>query len=88
MDMGAVVLVAAGLSFIGFSQPGMAEWGRMISSGSALMLSQYPYPFPTGPMYNPWWAWVFPGIFIFIFVIGFNLLGDGLRDIMDPRLRR
>jgi peptide/nickel transport system permease protein len=88
MDLGTVVLTAAALSFIGFSQPGIAEWGRMISAGAPLMFGQYPYPWPDGPAYNPWWAWVFPGIFIIIFVMGFNLLGDGLRDIMDPRLRK
>jgi peptide/nickel transport system permease protein len=88
MDIGVVVLVAAGLSFIGFSQPGIAEWGRLVSEGQQNMFSQYAYPYPGGPLYNPWWMWVFPSIFIFIFVMGFNLLGDGLRDILDPRLRR
>ncbi len=88
MDIGVVVLVAAGLSFIGFSQPHLAEWGRLISAGQAYMFGQVPYPFPDGPLYNPWWMWAFPGIFIFVFVMGFNLFGDGLRDILDPRLRR
>lgn len=88
MDMGAVVLVAAGLSFIGFSQPGLCEWGRMVSGGSTLMFSKYPYPFPDGPLYNPWWAWVIPSVFILVFVMGFNLFGDALRDMMDPRLRK
>jgi peptide/nickel transport system permease protein len=88
MDMGSVVLVAAALSFIGFSTPGLCDWGRMVSSGANLLFAQVPYPFPNGPVYNPWWAWVFPAIFIFIFVMGFNLLGDALRDILDPRARR
>ncbi len=88
MDMGVVVLVTAGLSFIGFSQPGTAEWGRLVFEGQQNMFSQYAYPYPGGELYNPWWMWVFPSMFIFIFVMGFNLLGDGLRDMLDPRLRR
>lgn len=86
MDLGVVVLVAAGLSFIGFGVPsGTAEWGRLISDGQQFFLSTVYYE---GVAYNPWWMWVFPGIFIFLFVMGFNLFGDGLRDILDPRLRR
>lgn len=86
MDIGVVVLVAAGLSFIGFGAPsGTAEWGKMVSDGKDYFTGQ---TFWDGQYYNPWWMWVFPGLMIFIFVMGFNLLGDGLRDIMDPRLRR
>jgi len=86
MDLGTVVLVAAGLSFIGFGPPsGTAEWGRMISDGQQYFISTFYYE---GQAYNPWWMWVFPGIMIFLFVMGFNLFGDGLRDILDPRLRR
>jgi peptide/nickel transport system permease protein len=86
MDLGVVVLVAAGLSFIGFGVPaGTAEWGKLISDGQEMFLSKFYYQ---GVAYNPWWMWVFPGIFIFLFVMGFNLFGDGLRDILDPRLRR
>jgi peptide/nickel transport system permease protein len=76
MDLGTVILVAAGLSFIGFgAKPGQAEWGRMISEGSRFMLDQ------------PWMA-TFPGIAILIVCLGFNLFGDGLRDILDPKMRR
>ena len=75
MDMGAVMLVAAGLSFIGFgAQPGQAEWGRMVADGQAYFIT---YP----------WISFFPGMAIFLTVLGFNLFGDGLRDIMDPKLR-
>jgi peptide/nickel transport system permease protein len=88
LDMGIVVLVAAGLSYIGFSQPNLAEWGRMVADGQGYVFAQVPYPFPDGPVYNPWWTWLFPGMFICVFVLGFNLLGDGLRDLMDPRGRR
>ena len=76
MDMGAVVLNAAGLSFIGLgAPPGTAEWGLMISLGR-------------GHIFHAWWYVFFPGIAIVLFVLGFNLLGDGLRDILDPKLRR
>jgi peptide/nickel transport system permease protein len=89
MDLGVVVLVAAGLAFIGFGPPtGYAEWGRMVADGQMYFLSDVEYPPGSGIFYNPWWIWAFPGMFIFLFVMGFNLLGDGLRDILDPRLRR
>ncbi len=76
LDLGGVVLTAAGLSFIGFgAQPGDAELGIMISSGRQYFLSA------------PWLVF-FPGIFIFLIVLAFNLVGDGVRDVMDPKLRR
>jgi len=76
MDMGAVVLTAAGLSFIGLgASPGTAEWGLMISTGRAYI-------------FQAWWYVFFPGMAIVLFVLGFNLLGDGLRDVLDPKLRR
>ncbi len=85
LDMGTVVLAAAGLSFIGFSQPGLCEWGRMVSAGSQNLFSLVQYG---GEWLNPYWSWVYPGALIFLFVLGFSLLGDGLRDMMDPRGRR
>ena len=76
LDLGAVLLVAAGLSFIGLgASPGTAEWGLMISSGRM-------------HMFHSWWYVTFPGLAIVITVLGFNLLGDGIRDITDPKLRR
>jgi peptide/nickel transport system permease protein len=76
LDLGAVTLSLAGLSFIGFGAgPGEAELGRMIADGRQR--------FPTIPGLT-----FFPGIFIFIMVMGWNLVGDGLRDILDPKLRR
>ena len=76
MDLGNVILTAAGLSFIGFgAQPGAAEWGRMISDGAEYMMN---YP----------WIVTFTGLAILIVCLGFNLFGDGLRDIMDPKMRR
>jgi len=75
-DFGYVVLTAAGLSFIGLGAPvGTAEWGLMINEGAKYMP-------------NYWWSSVFPGVAILVTVLAFNLLGDGLRDILDPRLRR
>jgi peptide/nickel transport system permease protein len=76
LDLGAVLLVAAGLSFIGLgAPPGTAEWGLMISSGRM-------------HMFHAWWYVTFPGLAIVLTVLGFNLLGDGIRDITDPKLRR
>ena len=76
LDLGAVLLVAAGLSFIGLgASPGTAEWGLMISEGRTVM-------------FHAWWYVTFPGIAILLVVLGFNLLGDGLRDVTDPKLRR
>jgi peptide/nickel transport system permease protein len=76
MDMGFVILTAAGLSFIGLgAQPPSPEWGAMLSLGRSYLR-------------EAWWVATFPGLAILITVLGFNLLGDGLRDILDPRLRR
>jgi peptide/nickel transport system permease protein len=75
MDMGMAILAAAGLGFIGVgAQPPMPEWGAMISEGRHYL--------PTW-----WWYATFPGMAIFFTVLGFNLLGDGLRDILDPQSR-
>jgi len=86
MDIGAVVLVAAGLSYIGFGvNSGYAEWGRMISDGKDYFMLPVTY---YGTSYIAWWVAVFPGLAILIFAMSFSLLGDALRDILDPRLRR
>jgi peptide/nickel transport system permease protein len=75
MDMGMAILAAAGLGFVGVgAQPPAPEWGAMISAARNYL--------PTW-----WWYAVFPGLAIFITVLGFNLLGDGLRDILDPQSR-
>jgi len=75
MDMGSAILAAAGLGFIGLgAQPPYPEWGAMISHGRNYL--------PTW-----WWYSAFPGLFIYLTVLGFNLLGDGLRDILDPQTR-
>lgn len=86
LDLGAVALVSASLSYIGFGVgPGYAEWGRMISDGQRWFLSTITY---NGVAYTPWWALVFPGMALLIFTMGCSLIGDGLRDILDPRSRR
>ena len=75
LGFGAAILDAAGLSFLGLgAQPPLSEWGAMIAQGRAMIL-------------RAWWVMTFPGIAILLAVLGFNLLGDGLRDALDPRLR-
>ena len=74
MDIGYAILTTASLSFIGVGAVSPTpEWGSMISVGRSFILVQ-------------WWFPTFPGLAIFLAVAGFNLLGDGLRDILDPRL--
>ena len=76
LDMGMVLLSISGLSFLGLGvEPPTAEWGAMLSDGRTY-LSQAPQ------------LMVFPGAAIFLLVMGFNLLGDGLRDALDPHTRR
>jgi len=77
MDMGTVVLVLAGLGYLGLGAPfGYAEWGRMVQEGQEYFVTGY------------WWMTVFPGLAILLFVLAFNLMGDGLRDVLDPKMRR
>jgi peptide/nickel transport system permease protein len=76
MDIGFAVLTTAALGFIGLgTQPPTPDWGVMIADGR-----QY--------IREAWWFSTFPGIAILLTVLAFNLLGDGLRDVMDPRARR
>ncbi len=77
LDIGSVVLLSAALSFIGFGPSGsnFSEWGNLVSRGQSYMLGH-------------WWVVTIPGLAIFGFVLAFNLLGDGLRDLLDPRLRK
>jgi peptide/nickel transport system permease protein len=73
LDMAGVILIAAGLGFLGLGvQPPQPEWGAMISAGRKYLFEQ-------------WWVATMPGMAIFIVSLGFNLLGDGLRDVLDPR---
>jgi peptide/nickel transport system permease protein len=73
LDMAGIILTAAGLGFLGLgAQPPAPEWGAMIASGRRFLLDQ-------------WWVATMPGIAILVVSLGFNLLGDGLRDLLDPR---
>lgn len=73
VDLGTVIIAMGGLAFIGLgTQPPAPDWGLMVSEGRTFILDQ-------------WWISTFPGVTIFIVVLAFNLLGDTLRDISDPR---
>jgi peptide/nickel transport system permease protein len=75
LDMAGIILTAAGLGFLGLgAQPPAPEWGAMISSGRQYVLDY-------------WWVATMPGLAIVIVSLGFNLLGDGLRDVLDPKQR-
>jgi len=70
LDMGYLILSAAGLGFLGLgARPLTPEWGSMVADGRVYLP-------------GTWWLCVFPGLFIFLAVLGFNLLGDGLRDAL------
>lgn len=73
LDMAGIILSAAGLGFLGLgAQPPMPEWGTMISDGRTYIL-------------DFWWVAAMPGLAIFVVSLAFNLLGDGLRDVLDPK---
>lgn len=77
LDLGGVILVAAALGYLGLGQPPpWPEWGRLIADGQSTVLR------------GEWWLATFPGLAILTTSLSFNLVGDGLRDILDPRLRR
>jgi peptide/nickel transport system permease protein len=73
LDMGNVVLIGATLSFIGLAQAGLTEWGAMVSAGQSGIIS------------GQWWVSTFAGTAIFLWALAFNLVGDGLRDVLDPK---
>ncbi len=73
LDMGKVVLVGATLSFIGLAEVGLAEWGNLVSAGQDGVVTGY------------WWVATFGGGMVFLWALASNLVGDGLRDILDPR---
>ena len=76
LTLGYAILNAAGLSFIGLGvRPPTAEWGIMVAEGASFIVS------------GEWWVALFPGLFLMAAVFCFNLMGDGLRDIVDPRMR-
>lgn len=74
LDIGKAILTFAGLSFLGLGpEPTSPEWGRMVAVGI--------------DYFDQWWTWLFPGMAIATLVIAFNFIGDGLRDLFDPRMR-
>jgi len=74
LDMAGIILTAAGLGFLGFgATPPSSEWGAMIASGQ-------PY------IFDHWWLATVPGLAILVVSVGFNLFGDALRDVLDPRI--
>jgi len=76
MDIGGVILTVASLSFLGLgAQPPTPEWGLLISTSRTYFL-------------NAWWYSTFPGIAIFLTVLVFNLVGDGIREVLDPKTRK
>ncbi|GFM60149.1 permease [Pseudomonas cichorii] len=73
LNLGGIILAAAGLGFLGLGvEPPTAEWGSMVADGSRVIFDQ-------------WWVAAAPGIAILLTSLSFNLLGDGLRDVLDPR---
>jgi peptide/nickel transport system permease protein len=73
LSMGQVVLFGATLSFLGLAEAGLAEWGNLVSEGRE------------GIVAGRWWVATFGGLMVFLWSLAFNLLGDGLRDVLDPR---
>ena len=76
LDMGHAVLLGATLAFIGLAVAGQAEWGTLVSEGQADIIA------------GRWWTSTFPGLMVFLWALSFNLVGDGLRDALDPRTER
>ena len=75
LDLGGIILMLAGMSFLGVgAQPPTPEWGLMINESRTYFL-------------NAWWYMAFPGIAISLTVLAFNLLGDGLNEVVNPRTR-
>ena len=73
LDIGSAILMAATLGFIGLgAQQPTAEWGAMVANGRNYVLDQ-------------WWYCAFPGAAILITAVGFNLFGDGIQDLLDPK---
>ena len=82
MNIGSMVITAAALSFLGVGAPvGYADWGQMVSFARNWIIGS------PGYAGQYWYAVFYPGIFIVLFVLSWNLIGDTLRDILDPRLR-
>ena len=74
LQIATAILVEAGVSFLGFGDPNSITWGQQLQGASEAVK-------------EAWWEGIFPGFFITLLVLGFSLLGNGLRDALDPRLR-
>jgi len=83
LDIGWTVMIAASLSFIGVgAEPGYADWGQMINFSRRWLLGAYGSPFAF------WYTYIYPSLAILSFLLGFTLLGDTMRDVLDPRMRK
>lgn len=83
LNIGAIVLTAAALSFLGLGAgESFADWGQLISNSRDYIMGT------AGDPLAYWHTWLIPGLFIFTFVLGWNLIGDAFRDILDPTIRR
>jgi len=81
MDVGAIVLTAAGLSFLGLGAPvGYADWGQMISFARGYILGT-----AQGTPFDFWYVWIYPTLMLVLFGLAWNLLGDAVRDALDPK---
>ena len=83
LDIGSIVIIAAALSFLGLGAPeGYADWGQLIALSRNWITGRPDNPFAY------WHVYTIPGLFLFTFVMGWNLLGDAFRDVLDPMIRR
>jgi peptide/nickel transport system permease protein len=92
LDVGTVPLVLAAIAYLGFiifPAQLIPEWGSVAAASTDVIPSLFQYcSTVSGACQIPWWQILFPGIALFLFAISVNLLADGLRDALDPRLRR
>jgi peptide/nickel transport system permease protein len=83
LDIGTTVLIAASLSFIGVgAEPGFADWGQMVNFSRNWLLGIEGHPL------HYWYTYLYPSLAVFSFVLGWTLLGDTLRDVLDPKLKK
>jgi peptide/nickel transport system permease protein len=75
LQVAAAIIIEAGLSFLGLSDPNILSWGRMLSIAQAVIFA------------GAWWMIIFPGIAILVTVLSFNVVGDGLNEALNPKLR-
>jgi peptide/nickel transport system permease protein len=91
LDVGAIPILIGVLVFLGFTiwpTPYFPEWGTIAAFGTSDVVQQFLAACETGICVIPWWQLFFPGLALFLFAISVNFFSDGLRDALDPRLRR